>query len=463
LETVNRSVSPTLRSPHLWPLAVLLSAILWIIATSGGGQLFVKEVLGDAFDSQAEHFVKGNVSVDVEAIRPEAILINGEARMYFGPFPAFLRLPLNAIHPARRGAWSRLSGFCAGEIALIAFAGLVGTALKNSGLGSRAREWIGNASLIGFVFASPLLFLIGNLSIYNEAIIWGFAWSTAALFFLERIRNRSDRGGVWSLFGFSFCATCALLSRATFALPFLLIAPLLILQWPRIGRVKAAAALLSPLAAGLAFYLFLSYARFGTWAGIDYYHYINPVHREFVAAHGMFSVTRIPCSFADYFTFHFPSVSARPPLLTGGRHPVGCESLYSLPFSENFLSITWASSWLIAGALAGIVFLIKRGTGRLLERWTAAALFVQFLLILTHFALAQRYSAELYPLLIFCCVIFLRHARSVILPTAMIVLVAASSFINFETTATWISDDGALPIETRMFWSRLAGKPQPRT
>ncbi|PYJ69229.1 MAG: hypothetical protein DME75_11435 [Verrucomicrobia bacterium] len=88
-----------------------MSVLLWIIATSGGRQVFVKEVLGEAFDSQAEHFLRGDPAVDVDAIRPEAILIGGQARMYFGPFPAFFRIPLNLVYPAGRGCWSRLSGF----------------------------------------------------------------------------------------------------------------------------------------------------------------------------------------------------------------------------------------------------------------------------------------------------------------------------------------------------------------
>jgi len=54
-------------------VALVLSALIWIIATAGGRQIFVKEVLGDAFDSQAEHFLRGNVDVDGDAIRWEAI------------------------------------------------------------------------------------------------------------------------------------------------------------------------------------------------------------------------------------------------------------------------------------------------------------------------------------------------------------------------------------------------------
>ncbi|HMC26402.1 MAG TPA: hypothetical protein VKM56_01270, partial [Verrucomicrobiae bacterium] len=154
-----------------------MSGLLWLFTTTGGRQIFVKEVLGGAYDSQAEHFLRGNVDVDVEAIGHEAMIVNGKVRMYFGPFPALLRIPLNSVCQAGHGKWSRISGFCAGVIALFAFAGLMHLALQSSPLSSRARNWLGNACLIGFAFGSPLLLLLGNLSIYDEAIIWGLALS----------------------------------------------------------------------------------------------------------------------------------------------------------------------------------------------------------------------------------------------------------------------------------------------
>ncbi len=46
-----------------------MSVLLWFIVTTGGRQVFVPEALGDAYDSQAEHFLRGNVSVDGDAIR----------------------------------------------------------------------------------------------------------------------------------------------------------------------------------------------------------------------------------------------------------------------------------------------------------------------------------------------------------------------------------------------------------
>src|SRR5205823_10664330 len=135
------------------------------------------------------------------------------------------RIPLNLVYPAGYGKWSRISGFCAGVIALLAFAGLVGRALRSSPLSSRARNSMGNACVVGFALGSPLLLLLGNLSIYDEAIIWGLAWSLAALYFTFRSRQTDGAALTRSLWGFSLCAAGALLSRVTFGVPFILIAP----------------------------------------------------------------------------------------------------------------------------------------------------------------------------------------------------------------------------------------------
>src|SRR5438876_531165 len=274
-------------APRLLPLTVALSVLLWIVVTTGGRQIFVKEVLGEAYDSQAEHFLHGDVGVDVEAIRPEAMIVDGKVRMYFGPFPAFLRIPLNLVYPAGRGAWSRISGFCAVLVALSAFAGLVSNTLRCSALSSAWRNCLGNVCLVGFAFGSPLLFLVGNLSIYNEAILWGLAWSLAALFFAHEAQKAESWRITCSLLGFSFCTAAALLSRVTFGAPLLLIAPLLACRLPRDNRLTRLAALFLPLSAGLSFYLLLNHAKFGTLTGVSYDYYINPVHREFAHKYGI--------------------------------------------------------------------------------------------------------------------------------------------------------------------------------
>ncbi len=56
------------RAPNLLPITLLLSVVLWLFSMTGGGDIFVMEVLGEAYDSQAEHFLRGDVAVDAAAI-----------------------------------------------------------------------------------------------------------------------------------------------------------------------------------------------------------------------------------------------------------------------------------------------------------------------------------------------------------------------------------------------------------
>jgi hypothetical protein len=447
-------------APRLLPVTVAMSVLIWIIATSGGNHIFVKEWLGEAYDSQAAHFLRGDVGVDVEAIRSEAMIVNGKVRMYFGPFPAFLRVPLNFVNPEGRGKWSRLSGFLAGAIALFAFSGLVRSALLKSSLSVSARRLLGDALVVGFVFGSPILFLVGNLSIYNEGIVWGLAWSLAALYFAFRSREDEGNSLMRSLFGFSLCSVGALLSRVTFGVPFLIIAPLLALRIRREDRLANLAALFVPLSAGLLFYLLLNYAKFGSFTGATYDFYIDPVHREFAHKHGIFNLNRIPYSFAYYFSPAPPSFHLEAPFLRVSRHVLPKSAPFSLPLSEIFLSVPWSSSWLVVGAIVGIVCLVLRGRANYFQRGVAVALFAEVVLILSYFALAQRYAAELYPFLIFCLVVFLGAGGIALVRMRylLIGLIAISILINSLGTAFWLASDSNLPWETRSFWSVVTGK-----
>ena len=440
---------------------MLLSALLWVFTTTGGRQIFVKEVLGGAYDSQAKHFLRGDVDVDVEAISHEAMIVNDHVRMYFGPFPALLRIPLNFLYPAGYGKWSRISGFCAGVIALFAFAGLVRTALYSSPLGSRVRNWLGNAFAIGFALGSPLLLLLGNLSIYDEAIIWGLALSLAAIFFAFRSRDTEGSALTRALLGFSVCAGGALLSRVTFGAPFVLMVPFFAVGIRRENRTANLAALLLPLGVALAFHIWLSYARFGSLSGVNFDYYINPVHSEFAHKYGVFSPRRILHSFADYFSLRFPSLQRESPFLAANRHSYNFPSLYSNDFSEVYLSLLWCSSWLLFGATMGISRLLRHDGSDAFERGAALALFVQFLCLLSFFALAQRYAADLYPFLIFCFVIFLRSGGRVLVRSRQVIiaLVAVSIVANSLATFSWLVDaDQNVPPETRAAWEKFLGR-----
>lgn len=450
-----------MKGSRLWPVALVLSVLIWIIATTDGRHVFVKEALSDAFDSQAEHFLRWDVDVAGEAIRWEGIVINGHARMYFGPFPSLLRMPLNAIYPGGRGSWSRISGFLAGEIALWAFVGLLTDALKISALSSRARTWLGSACLAGFVFGTPLLLLLGNLSIYNEAIIWGFAWSTAGLFFAWRCRNAEGRALTLYLVAFSICSGACLLSRVTYGAPLVVIAGLLAVLLLREKKLGFFPPLLVPLGICVISYLWLSYARFGNFTGVSFSHYVNPTHREFLRTHSVFSLWRVPYSFADYFDWQLPVFQSRAPFIWAGRHAVDHPELYSITASETYLPVTWTATWLLVGGIFGIASLVRRKSADLFELGCGVAFLCEAIGILSYFCLSQRYSMDLYPFLIFCFLIFLRYSTKALprIYSVLIGLVAVSITINSLATISWLLDgEQNIQPETHDILNQLVGR-----
>ena len=455
-----QSAAPN-RSPTLWPVFLVLAILLWFYTTTGGGQIMVNEMLSEAYDSQAEHLLRGDPGVDGEAIRHESMIVNGKTRMYFGPFPAFVRIPLNFIYHDGRGHWSRITGFCAGLIALGAFMGLVRMFLRESSLSSRWRAIIGSVCLVGFAFGSPLLLLLGNPSIYGEAIIWGLAWSMAAIYFACRVRKSAGRVLTWSLVAFSFCVGAAVLSRLTFGAPLLLIS--LFLAWPllRTRQFRNLVALFLPLGIAMIFHFWLSYAKFGNFSGLKMTAYINPTQREFAEKHGSFDLARVPYSFADYFFLRRPQLHKAPPYVQSFRASFNHPDLYVNPFTETYISLLWSSSWILFGAIIGLVLLFRSKDTSWMDRAIAGVFFIQVIGILSFQGCAQRYVAEFFPFLVFVFVLFLGKSRFVLRRSqyVLIALVAVSIVINFAATVSWLIEaDMNVPQQTKKSWSSFIGR-----
>lgn len=214
------------------------------------------------------------------------------------------------------------------------------------------------------------------------------------------------------------------------------------------------AALFVPIAVALLFYVFLSYARFGALTGMPMRYSTNPEQREFAVKHGLFRLDRVSYSFADYFFLRYPEVQENFPFLRVMWRHFNHPNLYVMPFSETHLSILWSSSWLLLGAIIGIALLIRSREASALDRAIAIAFVVQLILILSFMGLCQRYTAELFPFLVFCFFIFLQRAKTapVRLRYVMVALVVVSITINTLSTAFWLAQDRNLPAETRTFW-----------
>lgn len=454
-----KSPDPTVesnRAPNLLPFVLVLGILLWIVVMTGGRQVFVKELLGGAYDSQADHLLRGDPGVDGDAIGWEAMIVNGKTRMYFGPFPALFRIPLNFVYPAGKGSWSRISGFCAGMVAIFGVAGLVRMSLLSSQLTPLWRNLIAYACLAGLVFGSPLLLLLGNLSLYHEAIAWALAWALAAVYFACRSRKAEGAALTRSLLGFSFCVAAAFLSRVTFGAPFFLIAPLLALRLLRKDQIHNLVALFLPMGLGLISYLVLNYAKVGNFRGMDLNYHINQEQREFAQKHGLFRPERIPYSFANYFFLRRPELQHDFPFIRTGRAPFNHPTLFVHPFTQTYSSLLWCSSWILLGAMMGVIFLLQPKYTDGLDRAIAAVLLVQVVAILSYMGVEQRYAAEFYPFLFFCLFIFFQRDGIALIRVRYLVLglVIVSIAINSLATASWLGTvDGSVTPETRAFWT----------
>ena len=95
-----------------------------------------------------------------------------------------------------------------------------------------------------------------------------------------------------------------------------------------------------------------------------------------------------------------------------------------------------------------------------MDRAVVGILFLQILLVLSFMGLAQRYTAEFFPFLVFAFVFFLRQGNTAFrLRYLFIALVVISLVINSLTTVSWLLEaDMNVPSETKATWKEFLGK-----
>ena len=168
------------------------------------------------YDSLSESLLKGKATVDPSIILWEAFVVNDKTYMYFGPFPALLRIIPNELLPELYGRWSRLSCLLAALICIISFALIVQYQLnKNHHISNDDKKFLFNISLFGFGFGTPIITLVTENHIYNESILWGLSLSMCGVYFIISIISQ-DNFNYRNLFCLSFCAGGAILSKFTF-------------------------------------------------------------------------------------------------------------------------------------------------------------------------------------------------------------------------------------------------------
>jgi hypothetical protein len=402
--------------------------------------------LGAGYDSLADSLLRGQVLVDPRHIRPEAIFTPRGAVMYFGIFPALLRVIGNFLMPSMWGRWTALSTAAACVLAVWGFTRGARIALSaNPDLSARWRAAFLWASFVTLALGSPVLHLVAASNIYFESIAWAFAGTMAALSFLTGALLSGDFRAR-TMVGFGAFACVASLARPTYGVPLWLVAGLLL--WLLVRRPaqerswRAMLALVMPLVATFLVLGWYNAARWGSpFVFVDLTGYVQRESYEFVLAQGQWNPHRIATGFFNYFTVsprHFLSAPPYVRLIL----PVYLNPTYFSEFRQGFLSIPVSAPWLLPTAIGGIVLTMHRGPRQPALLAAVSLLATQIVLICGFYHIAHRYSLEIYPTLVFAYFYFLafvpasRLTRAVALEIVLLVFLSVA--INALSQINWL-------------------------
>ena len=306
--------SPTRAFTRAWLVGSALSTLLftWLLSANTWS-LTTRQTQANFYDVQARSLLHLHWDVPLRVLNIEAFVVNGKSFMYFGPFPAFLRLPIVAVTDRFDGRLTQLSMLLAFVVSLIVLGRLAWRA-RQLVLGDRSVDrgeaWATGA-LAGVIGGgSVVLFLANRPFVYHEAILWGIALSLAAYdqitaYSLAPTRRRL----VWA----SMFATGAFLSRGSIGLgPVVALVILVLLAGVRglRGRDRTAFARVTSLSVAalvpIVCYCSINYVKFGSLTSIpvkkQYQVQVDPQRRAVLRANDgkLFRFAFVPTTFLQY-------------------------------------------------------------------------------------------------------------------------------------------------------------------
>jgi 4-amino-4-deoxy-L-arabinose transferase-like glycosyltransferase len=441
----------------LLAFAFLELVYLWLI-THGTFQLIASEdpvTLSTAYDSLGQHLLQGSSAVDRNSIGWEAFPSKGRTVMYFGPFPAFVRIAISALVPGWSGRLARLSCFLAASLSLFVVAAIARRELvENTTCPVRLKAALLYGTILGFGLASPLFLHASMAAIYHEAIWWGLFWNLFGLWLLFRVRLSGIKTRHVALLGVA--TGFAMLSRITFALPLFLGLAYwsftILRERPR--ALPMVVRSLIPFALMVSFQVWYNYDRFDQFfVMVDWKNYaLNTPERE---QNGTFNAVRTVPAFRAYVLPYSDNVNASYPWLLPRRLRSQSGGLFSTSQDEFLTALLLTCPWLLLTASIG-------AAGAVTDREAHSVLLLLFflleaLLVLSYYWVTQRYILEFVPLLLAGHVLFLRWVgrskrTAAVITTALVVLLPLCAFTTEITTFAWSLSQQGIP---RQFRERL--------
>ncbi|HEV8437434.1 MAG TPA: hypothetical protein VGT40_05015 [Methylomirabilota bacterium] len=431
-------------------------ALFWLVTSGTGRFPHHGFFLSKVYDSVARSLLDLKTDVDPHEIKNEAFVVNGRVHTYFGIFPALLRVIPNALFPAYYGQWNRISCFLASLLCLLSFHALVRVRLdENPRLTAGQKTHLQSLLGLGFALGTPIVFILSSSFVYHEAIIWGLAGSTSAIFFFFKLLSR------WSASSellFSCSVAVALLSRASFGLA-LLPAHVALYLWQRrtyaVRRELPKFWTISPLVLGLLLQCWVNHDRFGniaTFVDLRYNQTAFPADQASqrirnYEKYGIFNARRIPTNLAHYFGVQYADYSDSFPFIRMTMPEVPVGDLYE--HREPTLPLTVSTPWLLLFGATGLTLSLRKGMLEPPVVLLLVCLLGQGALILMFHSISERYVAEVLPFLATAGVTglpwlyrpgprtcWVSRVFDLLLPA----FISASIYISFTSALAWIGE-----------------------
>jgi hypothetical protein len=407
---------------------------------------------GNFYDVQAHRMLEGDLSMPKSVLSIEGYEHDGESYMYFGPAPAFLRIPTAALTDSLDGQ----TGVASMTLAFVVLMVALGR------LSWRVRRWAGAradreapdvvdgveellAGVTAFVLGAgtTVVFLGVGAYVYHEAIMWGVALAFAAF---AAILAWIERPRTGMLVAAAVLTMLSLLSRLAVgigpaaALAMLAVAVAIGRIWPGARRALARLGLPTDdlnwgmvgwlggaVVVPLAVYAAFNVAKFGTLFSVPYDHQaanaVVPERAAILAANDgtLVNVSALPTNLWQYLrpdAFRLDGAWPWVRLPTWRPTVFGDLRYDMLDFTS---SVTATMPLLFVLAIAGIVAMVRTKARRAaatigsldLPVLGAACAAIPSLVFVY---ITERYMADFLPLLVLPALaafhVFVRWARS---------------------------------------------------
>ncbi len=195
-------------------IAICGAAFAWLV-TDGTFNFLQSAPFSNFYDVQARSLLHGTWSMPASVLTIEGIQVGGRTYMYYGPVPAILRIPILLFTHRLDGRLTQPSLLIGFVVALI-FASLLCWRIRGLVRGpvdlGRIECWL-TAGLIVVVGVGSVLFFLGSTAqVYEEAEMWGAAFTLGAFYSLIGFLERPVAGRLVSS---GSLATLAMLTRGS--------------------------------------------------------------------------------------------------------------------------------------------------------------------------------------------------------------------------------------------------------